>query len=170
MTEPPEKVSVHVKYKNTEEVFSGTVEETWRLINRFFNTLLPSLRLANNLWLSPDLKLLAKDLEGIIAFSPEGPNLLAQKNKLTDNETLIIWLLASYVGNRLLLLPTDALSKENLQDKLGKSGKIASTRLGELVKTEFVSKTSDEKFRITTFGIIQAQKEILPRIHAKTRI
>jgi hypothetical protein len=29
-------------------------------------------------------------------------------------------------------------------------------------------KTADEKFRITTFGVAQMQKEILPRIRAKT--
>jgi hypothetical protein len=169
LTEQPEKVSVHVKYKNIEETFSGTTEETWLLLNKFFNELIPPLRIASNLWLSPDLERLAKDLEGIVAFSPEGPNLLLQKNKLTDNETLILWLLAGYMGNKLKLLPTDALSKEELQEKLGKSSKIASTRLGELVKTELVSKTPDDKFKITTFGVLQTQKETLPRIRAKTK-
>ena len=61
-----------------------------------------------------------------------------------------------------------ALSKEELQAKLGKSGKITSTRLGELVKNDLVMKTADEKFKITTFGIAQMQKDVLPRIRAKT--
>ena len=170
MTDQPEKIWVHVKYKDIEETFSGTTEETWLLVNKFFSELLPSLRIASKLWLSPDLERLAKDLEGVVAFSPEGPNLLWQKNKLTDNETLILWLLSGYMGNKLGLLPTDALTKEELQEKLGKSGKIASTRLGELVKTDLVSKTRDGKFRITTFGILQTQKEILPKIRAKTKV
>jgi hypothetical protein len=29
-------------------------------------------------------------------------------------------------------------------------------------------KTADEKFKITTFGVVQMQKEILPKIKAKT--
>jgi predicted transcriptional regulator len=65
------------------------------------------------------------------------------------------------------MLDTDALSKEDIQVKLGKSGKITSTRLGELVKNNLVTKTVDDRFRISTFGVVQAQKEILPRVRAK---
>jgi len=65
------------------------------------------------------------------------------------------------------LVESDALSKEELQAKLGKSGKITSTRLGELVKNDVVTKTAEDRFRITTFGIVQMQKEILPRVKAK---
>jgi hypothetical protein len=55
-----------------------------------------------------------------------------------------------------------------LQAKLGKSGKITSTRLGELVKNDSVAKTADEKFRVTTFGVSQLQKDLLSKIKAKT--
>jgi hypothetical protein len=142
------------------------VEETWLQLNRFFNEFIPSFEVAEKLQLSVDLQALAKDCEGLIAFSPEGPN--APKNKLTDNETLALWLLASYLGHKLNLLGSDALSKEELQVRLGKSGKITSTRLGELVKNDVVAKTEDEKFRITTFGVAQVLKEVLPKIKAKT--
>jgi hypothetical protein len=57
-----------------------------------------------------------------------------------------------------------------LQAKLGKSSKITSTRLGELVKSDLATKTADEKFKITTFGITQMQKEILPKIKAKINV
>jgi hypothetical protein len=170
LTEKPEKVAVQIRYKNVEKTFSATMEETWLLLNKFFNDFLPSFEIANKLWLSVDLQQLAKDLEGLIAFSREGPNLLVPKSKLTDNETLLLWLLASYVGHRLGLLESDILSKEELQAKLGKSGKITSTRLGELVKNDAVMKTADEKFRITTFGVAQMQKEILSKIKAKTNV
>jgi hypothetical protein len=170
LTEKPEKVAVQIRYKDVEKTFSATMEETWLLLNKFFNEFLPSFEIANKLWLSVDLQQLAKDLEGLIAFSREGPNLLVPKNKLTDNETLLLWLLGSYVGHRLGLIESDMISKEELQAKLGKSGKITSTRLGELVKNDAVMKTADEKFRITTFGVAQMQKEILSKIKAKTNV
>jgi hypothetical protein len=152
-----------------ENTFSSTsLEETWLLVNKFFSEFLPSFDVAHKLWLSVDLKKLAEDSQGVIAFSKEGANLLVPKSKLTDNETLILLLLASYVGQGLGLLADDSLSKEELQAKLGKSGKITSTRLGELVKNDVVMKTADEKFRLTTFGVAQMQKEVLPRIKAKT--
>jgi hypothetical protein len=170
LTEKPAKVEVHIKYGDLEKTFSATPEETWLLLNEFFNEFLPSFEIANKLRLNVDLQQLTKDLEGLIAFSPEGPNLLVPKSKLTDNETLSLWLLASYLGHKLGLISSDALSKEELQAKLGKSGKITSTRLGELVKNDAVTKTADEKFRITTFGVVQMQKEALPKIKAKTSV
>jgi hypothetical protein len=170
LTEKPEKVAVHIKYKDVEKTFSAIPEETWLLLNKFFNEFLPSFEIANKLWLNVDLQQLAKDCEGIIAFSPEGANLLVPKSKLTDNETLSLWLLAGYLGHKLGMVESDALSKEELQAKLGKSGKITSTRLGELVKSDVVTKTADEKFRITTFGVAQMQKDTLPKIKAKANV
>jgi hypothetical protein len=167
LTEKTEKVTVHIKYRNVEKTFSAPIEETWLLLTKFFSEFLPSFEIANKLWLSVDLQTLAKDCEGLIAFSKEGASLLVSKSKLTDNETLALWLLASYMGHELGMLESDALSKEELQAKLEKSGKITSTRLGELVKSDMVMKTADEKFRITTFGVVQMQKEVLPKIKAK---
>jgi hypothetical protein len=167
LTGKQEKVEVHIKYKDVEETFSAPLEETWLVINKLFNQFLPSFEIANKLWLSVDLQKLAKDCEGLIAFSKEGPSLLVSRSKLTDNETLSLWLLAYYAGHSLGMLQNDSLSKEELQAKLGKSGKITSTRLGELVKNDAVTKTADEKFRMTTFGAVQMQKDILPKIKAK---
>jgi hypothetical protein len=110
---------------------------------------------------------LAKELNGIVAFSGDGVSLLAPKNKLTDNDVLLVWLVACFLGHKLGLVNSDSLSKDELQFKLGKSGKITSTRLGELVKNDFVVKTIDEKFRITTFGVVKVQKEVLSKIKAR---
>jgi hypothetical protein len=71
------------------------------------------------------------------------------------------------LGYKLGKMETAALSKEELQTKLGKTGKITSTRLGELAKSDMVAKLADEKFRVTTYGVAQMQKYILPKIKAK---
>jgi len=167
LTDEPKNMTVQVKYKDLEKTFSGKPEEVWLLTNKFFSEFLPSFEIANKLRLKVDMKQLVEDCEGVIVFSNEGANLLVSRNKLTDNETLILWLLANYVGKQLDMLKSDALSKEELQTKLGKDAKITSTRLGELIKTEMATRTEDEKYRITTFGIVQTQKDILPRIKTK---
>jgi hypothetical protein len=74
------------------------------------------------------------------------------------------------MGHRIGKTQADGLSKEELQVKLGKDAKITSTRLGELVKNEMVTRTSDDTYKITTFGLVQLQKDILPRIKARTGI
>lgn len=170
MTAENGKVRVQVKYNGVEKAFEGTVEETWLFLTKFYSDFIPSFDIARKLCLSVDVQILAKDCEGLIAFSPEGPSVLVPKNKLTDNETLALWLLANFLGYKLNLLGTDAISKEELQAKLGKTGKITSTRLGELVKMDWATKTSDEKFRLTTFGVAQMQKDAIPRIITKTGI
>jgi len=168
LTERQDNVTVRIKYKDVEKEFSGTIEEAWLLLSKFFNEFLPSFEIAKKLLLNVDNQQLAKDCEGLIAFSKEGSNLLVPGTKLTDNETLLMWLLASHLGQKLGILVVDTLTKEELRLKLGKSGKITSTRLGELVKNSSVTKTENEKFKITTFGVSLMQKEILPRIKSKT--
>jgi hypothetical protein len=167
LSEKPQKLQVQIKYKEIIQQFSAEPQEAWLLINKFFKDSIPSFEIAQKLWLNVDLQQLAKDLDGIAAFSIDGASLLVPKNKLTDNEALSIWLTAHYLGHKLNVVNCDSLSKDELQTKIGKSGKITSTRLGELAKNGVVQKTADEKFRITTHGVIQTQKEIIPRVKSK---
>jgi len=165
----PEKIQVQIKYKDVAQEFSAEPQEAWLLINQFFKEFIPSFEIAKKLWLNIDLQQLARDLNGIVAYSSDGASLLAPKNKLTDNEALSVWLTAQHLGHKLGVLGSDSLSKEELQTKLGKSGKIVSTRLGELVKNGLLARTVDDKFRITTYGVVQTQKEVLPKIRTKIK-
>ena len=169
MTQKPQKIQVHLKYKEVEQQFSAEPQDAWLLVNGFFKDFIPSFEIAQKLWLSVDLKQLAADLNGIVAFSSDGASLLVPKNKLTDNEGLSIWLTAHYLSDKLGIISDDALSKDELQIKLGKSGKIVSTRLGELAKNGVVQKTDDDKFRITAYGVMQMQKEVIPKIKSKIK-
>lgn len=168
MTEQADLVTVHIKYKDVEETVSGSPEQVWLHLNKFFAEMLPSFETANKLNLNIDLQTLVRDSEKIIAFAAEGPYIIAPRNRLTDNETLSLLLLANYLGFRLGKTTCEGLSKEELQSKLGKDTKITSTRVGELVKNQIALKTASEKYKITTFGLAQIQKDILPRIKSKT--
>ena len=168
MTGQPSQVTVQIKHGNLEETISGSPEQVWLLLNKFFNNLLPSFETAQKLTLQTDLQAITKEIDGIIAFAEEGPYIMFPRNKLTDNETLALLLLANYVGFQLGRLKSDGLSKDELQTKLGKDAKITSTRLGELVKNEVALRTVDEKYKMTTFGLVQMQKDVLPKIRSKT--
>ena len=170
MSERPEKIHIQIKYKEVAQEFSAEPQQAWLLVNQFFKEFIPSFEIARKLWLNINLLQLAKDLDGLVAFSKDGPSLLAPKNKLTDNEALSIWLAAQHLGHELGMLGSDAVSKEDLQIRLGKSGKIVSTRLGELAKNGLLTKTADDKFRITAYGVVQTQKEVVPKVRAKTKV
>ncbi|MEM2098435.1 MAG: hypothetical protein QXU99_01625 [Candidatus Bathyarchaeia archaeon] len=160
-------VSVQINYRDVQQTFSAPPGEAWHLLCKFFNEFIPQYEISHRLWLNTDIQQLAKACEGLIAFSQEGASVLVPKGKLTDNETLLLWLLASYIGYRIGILSIDCLSKSELQMKLGKNGKITGTRLGELVKSGMATKLADEKFKLTVFGAVQMQKEVIPRIKAK---
>jgi hypothetical protein len=161
-----DRITVQVKYGDVEETFSGRVNDVWVGVNRFFSEFIPTFEVSKKLVLTVDLEKLVKACEGIVAFAEEGPHLMVS-SRLTDNETLVLLLLAGYVGCKLGLVESDVVSKEDLQARLGKSSKIVSTRLGELVKREIAVKTEDGKYRISTFGVVQIEKDFLPRIRAK---
>ena len=162
-----DKITVQVKYGDVEETFSGCVDDVWASINRFFSEFIPTYEISKKIVLTVDLEKLVKACEGIVAFAEEGPHLLVSSSKLTDNETLALLLLAGYIGCKLGLVESDVVSKEDLQARLGKSSKIVSTRLGELVKREIAVKTNNGNYKISTFGVVQMQKDFLPKIKAK---
>lgn len=162
-----EEIAVQVKYGDMEETFSGRVNDVWVSVNRFFSEFIPTFGISKKLVLTVDLQELVKACEGIVAFAEEGPHLLVSRSRLTDNETLVLLLLSGYLGCKLGFVESDVVSKEELQVRLGKSSKIVSTRLGELVKREIAVKTKDGKYRISTFGVVQMEKDFLPRIRAK---
>lgn len=162
-----EKITVHVKYRDVDQTFVGNVDDVWVSVNRFFSQVIPSFDVARKVTLTVDLQKLIQDVEGVIAITPEGPELLISKQKLTDSETIQLCLLAAHVGYRLGHLSRDSFSKEELQTRLGKSSKITSTRLGELCREGMATKTGEGNYKITTIGIKRLQEETLPKIREK---
>jgi hypothetical protein len=161
-----ETVTVHIKYMDTEQTFTGEVDQVWAGVNRFFSEMIPTLQIVKKALLTVDLENLIEDCKNIIAVTPEGPVLLVSKQKLTDSETLTLNLLATYIGNKLGLSKS-FLTKEELQAGLGKNAKITGTRLGELCREGYATKTDEGNYRITTLGIKRFQEETLPEIREK---
>ena len=160
-----ETVTVHIKYLETEQTFTGDVNHVWVSVNRFFSEMIPALQIVKKALLTVDLEKLIEDCKNIIAVAPEGPVLLVSRQKLTASETLTLHLLATYIGNKLGLSKI-FLTKEELQAALGKNAKITSTRLGELCREGLATKTDEGNYRITTLGIKRFQ-EALSQIREK---
>ena len=162
-----ETITVHIKFRDIEQTFTGKVNDVWISTNRFFSEMIPAFEVARKALLTVDLEKLIDQSKNIIAIAPEGPRLLVSKQKLTDGETLALNLLAAHIGNKLGLLNIDTLSKEELQAGLGKSAKITSTRLGELCREGVATKTEKGNYKITTIGIKRVQEEALPKIRER---
>jgi hypothetical protein len=161
-----EQVTATIKYQDTEQTFTGDANQVWTSINKFFSEMIPALDTVKKAILTVDIETLIEDCKNIIAIAPEGPVILVSKQKLTDNETLTLHLVAAYIANKLGQ-PKDYLTKEELQSGLGKSSKITSTRLGELIRDGNATKTQEGNYKITTIGIKRFQEEALPEIIQK---
>ncbi|MCW4017004.1 MAG: hypothetical protein NWF06_11595 [Candidatus Bathyarchaeota archaeon] len=159
-------VTVHIKYQETEQTFTGDVNQVWSSVNKFFSEMIPALQTVKKALLTVDIENLIEDCKNIIAVAPEGPVILVSKHKLTDSETLTLNLLATYIANKLGHTK-DYLTKEELQTGLGKTAKITSTRLGELCREGYATKTDEGNYQITTMGIKKLQEETLPEIREK---
>ncbi len=168
MSESDRTVTVCVKYGGVEQTFTGDVNSVWISVNKFFGEMVPAFDVARKVTLTVDLAKVIEDFKDIVAIAPEGPELLISKEKLTDSEALRLYLLAAYVGFKLGKLSREAMTREELQVKLGKSMKITTTRLGELVKQGMVTRTEEGNYKITTIAIAQLQTEVqqksLPRV------
>jgi len=161
-----EQVTATIKYQETEQTFTGDANQVWTSINKFFSEIIPALDTVKKAILTVDIETLIEDCKNIIAIAPEGPVILVSKQKLTDNETLTLHLIAAYIANKLGQ-PKDYLTKEELQSGLGKNSKITSTRLGELIRDGNATKTQEGNYKITTIGIKRFQEEALPEIIQK---
>ena len=163
MTNPP--VTVHIKYLETEQTFTGDPNQVWTCVNKFFSEMVPALNTVQNVLLTVDLENLIETCKNVIAITPEGPVLLVSKQKLTDSETLLLHLLATYIGGKLGKTK-DFLTKTELQAGLAKNAKITSTRLSELTRDGYATKTEEGNYKITTLGIKHLQ-ELFPGIRKK---
>lgn len=160
-------ITVHIKYKDIEETFTGDIDKVWTSINRFFSQTIPLFDAAHNAILTVDLKQVIEASKGLMAVAKEGPIVLASKQKLTDNESLLLKLLAAYIGGKLSVLDKTWLSRDDLQGWLGKNRKITGTRLGELCREGLAVKTEEGHYQLSTLGVNRLMDEVLPQIRSK---
>ena len=155
-----EEVTVVVKYGGVEQTFTGKADDVWVGVNKFFSEMIPAFDIARKVTLTVDLAELIEEAKGVIAIAPEGPEVLVPKEKLTDSEALQFYLLGAFIAFRLGKRASDVMSKDELQAKLGKTPKITSTRLSELVKEGSVVKTDEGGYRLATVAVKRLQGEL----------
>ena len=157
-------ITVHIKYGEHEQTFTGPVEEVWRAVNKFFSDLLPIFRLMRHATLTVDLVELMKELQGLISFSEGRVVVLADRRRTPDRDVIMLALVGAYIGYRLGSLPKDSLSSAEIRQILEKTSKITSTRLSELKRQGWVERTEDGEYRATPLGILRFREKRLPMI------
>ena len=163
------KISVNIKFRGMENTFVGDANDVWFSLNKFFSENVPGLEILSKIMLTVDIKRLIEDCKDVVAITPEGIAVLVSKELLTDNEALMLRLLARYLEQKIGVSETAFLPKEALQEGLGKNAKIISTRLGELCRKGYVVRMNGN-YKISTIGVKMLQSELLPKLKSKPKI
>jgi len=157
-------IVVHIKYGGLEQTFTGSLEEVWISINRFFSQFIPTFTIAQRLTVAVDLAELAKQLEGLVVLTPKGPEVIVNRKRLSDRDYLMLCLVSAHLGYHMGLLDFGSLTRDELQRRLGKTAKITSTRLSELIRRGWVERVDEDRFQITKIGLWRFVEERLPKI------
>lgn len=156
-----------MNYKGMEIKFSGSPDEVLRSFLDFFNKVLPNYSLISNLTLSTDLEQLLRDLEGIIAITPEGIIITIPKEDVVEREALLLHLVRVFIGYKLGNYDKDSISISDLLTVSGGKPSSIAARLSEMVNLNWVERVGRGQYRITTYGIKSFQETVLPKFASK---
>ncbi len=158
-------LELSVRYKDMEVRFKGEPDDVIRSFLSFMSKVLPAYELASRLTLTIDLERLLKSVEGLIAFTPEGPVITVPREKLGgERDIILLHLVKTYIGYETGRTEKDYLTtSEIISSTGGKSGTVAA-RLSELTSLGWVERIERGEYRITTLGVESFLDEILPRV------
>lgn len=159
-----EKVEVSVKFQGMEVKFSGAANEVTRSFLSFMSKILPSYELISRLTITVDMEDLLKDLEGMVAITPEGLIITAPRDQMGARETILLHLVKSSIAYQLGRTDKDSASITDLLRATGGKPSSTAARLSELVDLDWVDRVGRGEYRITTYGIKSFIETVLPKI------
>ncbi|WP_309492524.1 hypothetical protein [Candidatus Hecatella orcuttiae] len=166
MAEKP-SLKVHVELGEAKLDLEGSPEEVIKAFLQLVGRVYPAYRLVEGLTLTVDLEGLMKNLEGILAFTAEGPVILIPKDRLgrlSIRELIALHLTKAYVGNQVGRLERVSLSVDELLQAIGGRIGAMAGRLSEMVDEGLVVRIGRGEYKITTYGLKHFQENILPKL------
>jgi hypothetical protein len=164
MSVEKELLEVIVKYQGMEVKFSGTSDEVIRLFLNFMSKIFPNYDLISRVTLSVDLEDLLKNLESIIAITPEGVITTVSHEKAGDREMILLHLIKTNIAYQLNRSEKESASISELMKVTGGKPSSTAARLSELVDMGWVDRVGRGEYRVTTFGTVSFVETSLPKI------
>lgn len=158
------KIEVLIRYQGMEVKFSGTTDDVTRSFLDFMSKILPSYALVSRLTMTVDLDSLLKDLEGIVAITPEGLIITVPHEKIGEREVILLNLVRMSVAYQLSKSDEDSVSIADLLKATGGKPSSTAARLSELVDLGWVDRVGRGEYRITTYGLKSFIETVLPKL------
>lgn len=172
-------VNVSVQFNDIKVQFSGEPESVLLSTITFLAKNIPELRLAQKISLNYSISELIDQYSSIIKITPEGPKVLPNLSeihgkKFSDKEIVMLYLLGSKIAHELGKASDKSSPVSDIQSSTNLNPKSISSRLSELVKVGYVTKTANKEsqsesvgYSITTIGIKWLNDVISKKISPK---
>lgn len=166
-----EEITVRVTYKDISEEIRGQPDVVWTGVNRFFANNFPTMALLSKIILTVDTEELIERLHNIIKITPDGEVYLTTDRKLlTDKEAIMIYLVGTFLTQRLGYSERGTLTIGDLCSMTGKPRKLVSTRLSELCARRWAMKDERKNFTATINGVKQFVDKVIPKIERRAAV
>lgn len=140
------KLEVTIKYNNLKQTISGSPENVTREYLNVLSKVIPAFGIVSGLTVTPNLLDMAEKLRGIVYFNKQNIILLKKKTGLQDS--VLLALVAKYIGFGLKITQSDNMSIQEITDSTGKNKKNVATVLDKLKSANAVEQI-DDKYRVT---------------------
>ncbi|HYG00207.1 MAG TPA: hypothetical protein VD815_08950 [Candidatus Saccharimonadales bacterium] len=158
-------INVSIQFNEIKVQFSGEPENVLLSTIKFLAKNIPELQLAQKISLNYSVSELIDMYSSIIKITPEGPKVLPNlgeihNKKFSDKEIVMLFLLGSKIAFELGKTFEKASPISDIQASTNLNPKSISSRLSELVKVGYVTKSVNKEtqtesvvYAITTIGI-----------------
>lgn len=141
-----ERVEIAIKYKGFKQTISGSPENVTKEYFNFLTKVIPAFNVISELTFRPNLIDMAAKLKGSVHFYKN--RIFILKNNLSLEDSILLALVAKYVGFGLKLTSNDSMSLEELLDSTGKTKKSIVRILDKLKSRHSVEQLLDGRYRI----------------------
>jgi DNA-binding HxlR family transcriptional regulator len=174
-----ETINVSIQFGDIKVQFNGEPENVTISVMNFLSKNIPEIDLARRISLNYSIPELINIYSPIIKITPEGPKILPdnveiQNKKFSDKEIVMLYLLGSKIAFELGKISDKSSRISDIQSSTNLNPKSISSRLSELVKAGYVSRSVNKEnqlelvvYGITTVGISWLNNIITKKVSTK---
>jgi DNA-binding HxlR family transcriptional regulator len=174
-----ETINVSIQFGDIKVQFNGEPENVTISVMNFLSKNIPEIDLARRISLNYSVPELINIYSPIIKITPEGPKILPdnveiQNKKFSDKEIVMLYLLGSKIAFELGKISDKSSRISDIQSSTNLNPKSISSRLSELVKAGYVSRSVNKEnqlelvvYGITTVGVSWLNNIITKKVSTK---
>jgi len=141
-----ERLEITIKYKSFKQTISGSPKNVTKEYFNVLSKVIPAFDIVTDLTFSPNLIDMAAKLKASAHFYKNRVFLL-KKNLLLE-DSILLALVAKYIGFGLKLTSNDSMSLQEILDSTGKTKKSIMRILDKLKSTNAVEQLLEGRYRI----------------------